>query len=267
MLKPKKYGVFSTIKKKRISTVAGSWVFYLCLALIPLAFLLVSAFNVFNIDVSKIILDYFPEQFKFLGEGVFLEANSKSKGVTLFFIVTVLFSGSALLNQMSKDGDFIYGSKFKKRGIFRRIKAIMGLLFLFAIFLVLALLFAFSGAIISKVKEKTIAYLVTKVSALLLIILVSYVIIVLLNKFISPIKLNIKEILIGSLVSLFIIVLGTIAFSFYLKYFKLKNVVSGSIVTIFAFLSWLYILMLGLTIGSAVIVTINKNNKLLEKNE
>ena len=119
MLKPKKYGVFSTIKKKRISTVAGSWVFYLCLALIPLAFLLVSAFNVFNIDVSKIILDYFPEQFKFLGEGVFLEANSKSKGVTLFFIVTVLFSGSALLNQMSKDGDFIYGSKFKKRGIKR----------------------------------------------------------------------------------------------------------------------------------------------------
>ncbi len=266
MLKKKKYGIISTIKRKRISTVAGSWVFYLCLALVPLAFLLASAFSIFDIDASKVFIDYLPEQFRFLGESVFLEATNRSRGVTIFFIGTVLFSGSALLNQMSKDGDFIYGAKSKKRGIFRRIKAIIALIFLFVIFFAFALLFAFSGALISKVKGKqTLTYLITKTSALLLLITVCYVVIILLNKFISPIKLGAKEVLIGSLVSLLIIVLGTIGFSFYLKYFKLKSVVSGSIMYLLAFLSWLYILMLGLTIGSAVIVTINRNDKITLK--
>ena len=48
-----------TIKRKRISTVAGSWVFYLCLALVPLAFLLVSAFSFFNIDAESLLVNYF----------------------------------------------------------------------------------------------------------------------------------------------------------------------------------------------------------------
>ena len=92
-----------------------------------------------------------------------------------------------------------------------------------------------------------------------------YVIIILLNRFISPVKLGAKPLLIGSLVSLFIIVLGTIIFSFYLKFFKPYGAVSGSIVSALAFISWIYIIMLGLSIGSAVIVTVNKNESIKRK--
>ena len=267
MLKVKKYGIIGTIKRKRISTVAGSWVFYFCLALVPLAFLLVSAFSVFNIDASKVFLEYLPEEFRGLFEGVFLEASIKRKSTTLIFIGTVLFSGSALLNQMSKDGDFIYGVRSKKRGIFRRLKAVMGLILLFLVFFAFAFVFAFSGVILGRLKARTVNLIATKISALLLLILVCYVIIILLNKFISPIRLGAKEVLIGSLVSLVIIVLGTIGFTIYLKYFKFKGLAVGSILSLLAFLFWLYILMLGLSIGSAVIVTINKNQKLSLKKD
>ncbi len=265
MFKHKKIGILSTIKRKRISTVAGSWVFYLCLALVPLAFLLVSAFSFFNIDAESLLGNYFPNQIKELGQGVFKEATKNSKGLTVFFVITVILSGSALLNQMSKDGDFIYGVKSKRRGVFRRIKAIIGLFCLFLIFFVFALLFAFSNVILNRIKGGAFSYLLTQIIAFLLIILVCYVIIILLNKFISPIKLNLKEVLIGSLVSLLIIVVGTLGFSFYLKYFKASSMVSNGIVSVLAFLTWLYILMLGLTIGCAVIVTINKNDKVANK--
>ncbi len=264
MLKPKKYQIISTIKRKRISTVAGSWVFYFCLALVPLVFLLVWAFSAFNVDASSVFLAYLPSQFKSFGESVFLEVQNKSKGLTVFFVFTVIFSGSALLNQMSKDGDFIYGTKSKRRGIFRRIKAIIGLVFLFVIFFITAILFAFSNAIKQKLNEG-FTLIFAQISAIVLLIILCYVIIILLNKFISPVKLGATEVFIGSLVSLVIIVLGTLLFSLYLKFFKPYGVLSGSIVSALAFLSWLYIIMLGLSIGSAVISTINKNQKLMRK--
>ena len=39
-------------KDKRLTTVAGSWVFYFLLAVVPLTFLLVTAFGVFGVDIS-----------------------------------------------------------------------------------------------------------------------------------------------------------------------------------------------------------------------
>ena len=265
MLRTKKLTIIATIKRKRISTVAGSWVFYFCLALVPLAFLLLSAFSLLRIDASKLFVDYMPIQFKELFENVFLEAQNRSKGFTVFFVLSVVFSGSALLNQMSKDGDFIYGVRAKRRGVFRRIKAIFGLIFLFLIFFITAVLFAFSNALKDKLRGEVVTLLFTQISAITLLLFVCYVIIILLNRFISPVKLGAKPLLIGSLVSLFIIVLGTIIFSFYLKFFKPYGAVSGSIVSALAFISWIYIIMLGLSIGSAVIVTVNKNESIKRK--
>ena len=254
----KKDGFFVTLRRKRITTVAGAWVFFFTIALIPLTVLLLLAFNVLGIDAGEKFLPYLPLELKQTFEELLLLATDGLKGLTIFFVISVFVSGSALLNQMSKDGDFIYGVKRSKRGVFRRIKAMLALLILFVVFLLSAVLLAFSDAFLLRIKKSALSSIFAKISIPLILVSVCYLIIILLNKFISPVKLDAKSLLLGSLASLVIIIVGTLGFSFYMKFFRAGNALSLGIVSALAFLSWLYILTLGLIIGATIIVTLRK---------
>ena len=117
--------VLKLVADKRLTTVAGAWVYYFLASVIPIAFLLVTAFGVFGVSVSTELVSRLPEELRVAGDAIASTAENASKGVTVFFIITVVFSCTTLLNQMSKDGDFIYGAKSKtKRGVMRRIWAL-----------------------------------------------------------------------------------------------------------------------------------------------
>lgn len=253
--------VFKIITEKRLTTVAGAWVYYFLASVIPIAFLLVTAFGVFGVSVSNELVARLPDEFRNAGEVIASTAENASKSVTVFFVITVVFSCTTLLNQMSKDGDFIYGAKSKtKRGVMRRIWALFALASLFFAFLGAAFLFAFWNVIFEGVTQGGIYKLFITIMAFFLIILFAYGVIILLNGFISPIRLTFKQISLGALFSLFIIVLGTIYFTVYLRFFANYNAFYGSLAGIVVFLLWAYIVMLGL--ASGVIV----NMKLYEKN-
>ena len=99
--------------------------------------------------------------------------------------------------------------------------------------------------------------LITSIGAFFLVIALSFVIILMLNRFISPVKLKFKEIAIGGLCSLTAIVLGTIGFALYLRLFNSYNAFYGSLAGIIVFLLWAYILMFGL-VGGAIINAVLK---------
>ena len=50
--------VIDLITTKRLTTVAGAWVFFFLTSIIPLAFLLVTACGVFKVDLSNVWKDY-----------------------------------------------------------------------------------------------------------------------------------------------------------------------------------------------------------------
>ena len=54
----------------------------------------------------------------------------------------------------------------------------------------------------------------------------------------------------GAFVALCIIVIGSIAFMLYLRFFNNYNKFYGSLAAIIVFLLWAYIVMLGLSIGA-----------------
>ena len=140
------------ITEKRLTTVAGAWVFFFLTSVIPIMFLLITAFGVFGVNLSLEIVSRLPEEFRTAGETIVFTAENASKSATILFVFTVIFSSSALINQMSKDGDFIYGAKNKnKRGLLRRLWAIAAMLLTFIVFLVAAFLTAFGGALFSSV--------------------------------------------------------------------------------------------------------------------
>ena len=65
----------------------------------------------------------------------------------------------------------------------------------------------------------------------------------------------------GSLVSLFIMVFGTVGFIIYVRFFGTYNAFYGSLATVVVFLIWTYILMLGVCVGSVTISKTVKNEK------
>ena len=252
--------VINVITEKRLTTVAGAWVYYFLASVVPIAFLLVTVFEVFGVSVSSELVARLPDEFRGAGEVIASTAENASKGVTVFFVITVVFSCTTRLNQMSKDGDFIYGAKSKtKRGVMRRSWALFALASLFFAFLGAAFLFAFWNVIFDGVTQGGVYKLIITILAFLFIILFAYGVILLLNGFISPIRLKFKQISLGALISLFIIVLGTIYFTVYLRYFANYNAFYGSLAGIVVFLLWAYIVMIGLVSGVIV------NMKLYEK--
>ncbi len=253
MKRNKMFAFFHVFSDKRLTTVAGAWVFFFLTSVLPLAFLMVTAFGVFGVDLSLELVSRLPVEYRVAGEAIVSTAEKASRGATVIFVFTVIFSGSTLLNQMSKDGDHIYGAKSNsKRGIFRRGWAIIGLACLFTVFLGVAFLIAFGTNLIngfSLIKSNSILGMTLGLS---LLITFCYFLIIILNRFISPVKLKFTDLALGSLVSLFIIVLGTIGFTLYLRFFNSYNAFYGSLAGVIVFLLWAYILMTGLVFGAII---------------
>lgn len=255
-------GILHLFNEKRLTTVAGAWVYYFLSSVIPLAFLIITAFSVFGVSFTTDIVSRLPVQFREAGEVVAKTAENASKGVTVFFVITVIFSCTTLLNQMSKDGDFIYGQRSRhKRGIFRRIWAIGALASLFAVFLGAALIFAFGNMLFSKFSAKGVSGLLLTIGVFFIFITISYIIILLLDNFISPVKLRFREVGLGGFVSLLIIGGGTIGLALYLKFFQPYNAFYGGLASIIIFLLWAYILMFGLALGVIVNMQVYKRRK------
>lgn len=238
---------------KRLTTVTGAWVYYFISSVIPLAFLLITAFKLLGISIAGEFVARLPEEYKIAGETIATTAENASKSVTVFFVISVVFSCTALLNQMSKDGDFIFGETAKhKRGLFRRLWAVVALISLFAVFLGSALLFAFGEMVFGGVKITGSIKLLLTIAVFCIIIVSSYSTIILLQRFISPIRLKLSCVATGAFCSLIIIVLGTIGLTVYLRFIKPYNAFYGSLTAILIFLLWAYIVMLGLVVGGIV---------------
>lgn len=261
-LKRKVKSALKTVKETRITTVAGAWVYYFIMALVPLTFLLITAFSVFGIDIANEIINKLPEEFVEGAELILLTAQKVSKGITALFIFTVIFSSYALINQMTKDGEFIYGKKrHGKEGFFRILWVLFAVISLFLVFLIAGLFFAFGNSVFSYFNGLSLGKNFLLILFFLFVILFCYIVIIILNKFISPVRLPTKITLLGSLVSLFITVIGTIGFTVYIRYVNSYNAFYGSLASVIIFMLWAYIIMIGLSVGAVVSMKLYENEK------
>ena len=213
----------------------------------------------FGVNFSKDVVSRLPIEFRLSGQTILETAENASNGATIFFIITAVFSGTSLLNQMSKDGDFIFEAHSKtKRGLMRRLWAVLALGLMFILFLGVAFLFAFSSLVKIEPSIAKNSHIFLTILAFLLVIVFAYAIIYLLNKFICPIKCKFSDLALGALVALAIMVLGTLGFTIYLKFFANYNAFYGTLSGVIIFLFWAYILMFGLSVGAVINVGVYK---------
>lgn len=246
-------------KEKRVSTVAGAWVYFFLSSLIPLVFLIFTAFGIFGVEIATDLISRLPEGFRDAGEIILKTAKSAQEGVTILFTFTTIFSLSSLLTQMRKDGNSIYGYPQKnRRGIMIRLWALLSIAVLFALFLGIAMIVAFGEKIFASLSFVVIDKRVFTVIITFFITIIAYFVIVLLNKYISPVKLKANAIFLSSLLSLSIVFIGTLVLAIYLKVFGLNNAFYGSLATIVVFMLWAYICMTGIVMGTVFGYQLNK---------
>ncbi len=258
-------GILKELKEKRISTISASWVFYFVLAIIPIFVLLLIAFSFFNVEIAG-LKSILPNETMSLLNEIFITASDITKGFTVFFLISVIYSCAKLIQRLSFDGQFIYDvNKNIKQNILKRILAVISVFVLFIIFILIAFLLSYGKNFISGLLNGN-SY-VNYIFIFSFTFIVSYGIIILLNIFIiCPQKIKLKEVILGSFISLFIIVLGTIAFTFYLRLIDGYNAFYGSLASIFVFMLWSYIVMYGLVFGAIINSIIHKRGKIYVKN-
>lgn len=249
------------------ATVAGAWVYFLLLAIVPIFFLMVTAFGVFGVDASTEFAMRLPEEFREMVLEIIDAASRASRGATVLFVLTVFWSGSSLFSHMLKDGELLYGEKRGKSGVIRKLLSFFLLFLLLTVFFLCALLL-FVNRLILRYFVLTGFWAVLVKSALYLFsFFVIYVIIFLLHTFISPVRLRFAHRALGSAVSLAIILLGTFGFLIYIRYFHSYNILYGSLAALVVFLLWSYILMLGLVTGAIVVRRLIAKEKECSKSE
>lgn len=241
------------IGKVKVTTIAGAWVFYFLLAVVPLCILIATALNFFNVKIPLDFINYFPEEFKYALNVIINSAKEVSKASTALYAFTVLFSTTTLITQMSKDGDFIFGKTKNFRFSFiRRLSAILFLIGLVGIIIVAGVVFSLNNSFHIKVTFSKARELIKVVFNVTVLVVLAYLVLILLIRFISPVRLKPTEVLVGGLVSVSIFVLGTLFFLLVVKFFGIYGDYGMVLSIILVFLLWVYILMVGIISGVLV---------------
>lgn len=104
------------------------------LAVVPIFFLMVTAFGVFGVDASTEFAMRLPEEFRGLVLEIIDVASQASRGATVLFVLTVFWVGISLFSHMLKDGELLYGEKRGKSGVIRKLLSFLLLFLLLTVF-------------------------------------------------------------------------------------------------------------------------------------
>jgi membrane protein len=250
--------IYVKVSAKRYSTMAGTLVFFLLLSIIPFIFITTLLFNAFNVDFEWFFeLEIFSNYQKIIG--ILLEsANNASKGMSVFFILTAIYSSTNFFYHMRRSGEIIYDYDRKKGGLVIRLSAAIFVILIMFIGVVFGGIFlAFQdafGAILPSVFVRILIYVA--------VLSLCYLIIILLNFYICPYKNKLKNTLKGSLFTLLFWTISSVLFSVYTNFSNFERLY-GAFAFIMVFLFWLYLMMQGVIIGVILNMkdTISKKEK------
>jgi membrane protein len=229
---------YDLLAEKKYTTIAGTLVFFLIMSLMPLAFWLSLLFGKFQFGVVGVLRISVFDSVKDVIEYISAEAKNATVGASFLLLATTLYSATNLFYQMKKSGEIIYEYK-RKTGFKARITAFAVLFIIMAFVMVALSVFALasflSAWLFSGVVERLVHYL--------LLLTVSFLLVLILNKYICPYKASIKIFLPGTITTIFAWTVSLFGFAIYLKIGNIDRLY-GAISAIIIFLLWLYVLMI-----------------------
>lgn len=249
-------GKYDLLANKKYTTIAGTLVFFLIMSIVPLSFWLTLLLGKLPIDTERIlalpVFDSVKEVLAFVRE----EAGNATTGASVILLLTTLYSSTTLFYQMRRSGEIIYGFPRPKKGFRVRVSAFFLLLIVMLTVVAFTLVFAVGTFVFSRFLSSAWE----RVADYALLIALSFALVLLLNAYICPYKIPLKEFLLGTVVTVVAWITAIIGFTVYLRISNM-NKLYGALSAIIVFLLWLYLLMIGFTAG----VILNSEKILLER--
>lgn len=235
---------FSYLSSKKYTTLAGTMAFFLVMSVVPFLFWLTIIFGRLNIDYTYLFdLEIFKEVKDVL---IFFResAQSVTAGASIILLITTLYSSTTLFYHMRRSGEIIYESRRRKGSIVLRLSALV-LIFIVMLVLVLGVAMLMLGSVFLR---RILPSLIAQVAVYALVGLVAFALILLLNLYICPYRIGVRNAIWGSLLTLLLGGLASFGFTLYANFSSLEKLY-GAAVFFILFLLWLYLLMICFVIG------------------
>lgn len=227
---------------KRFSTIAGTLVYFLLMSLAPfivwLSLLLGSA------DLEQFLANpLFEPLLPFL---TYLKnsAQTAASGAGIILLATSLYSSTNFFYHLRRSGEIVYESERVKGGI--KLRVISALLIILTI---LSIAFLAAVTVTGRwIMQTFMPLILCDIISVIFAAFLTFAIVVLLNLFACPFKLNAGEVLTGSLITTVLWILFVVGFAVYIR-FASPGKLYGAIASVIVFLLWCYFMMCCFVIG------------------
>ena len=230
---------YALLAEKKYTTIAGTLVYFLLMSIVPLTFWLTLLFGRWNFGTENVLdLPVF-ESVKTILLYIRDEADNATTGASVILIATTLYSATNLFYHMRKSGELIYSYRQKKHGLLVRLGA---LLLLFSVMLIVAasaVLLTGGIFIFSRLFPRWLEL----ISDYALLLTISFGLILLLNVYICPYKVRVRELLPGTAITVAAWAVALVGFTVYLRIGNMGRLY-GALSTLIVFMLWLYVLMI-----------------------
>ena len=254
---------FSYLSSKKYTTLAGTMAFFLVMSVVPFLFWVTILFGKLNIDYEQIFdLEIFSEV-KDLILYFRDSAQSATAGASVVLLATTLYSSTNLFYHMRRSGEIIYDSHRKKGSVVLRLSA-LALIFIVMLLLVLGVsLFLLGNSFLRRFFPSFLA----QIAVYALFGVFVFTLLLLLNLYICPYRIGVKQAVWGSLLTLLLGGLASFGFTIYASFSSMEKLY-GAAVFFILFLLWLYLLMICFVIGvifNCYLMEKDKNGNIVHK--
>ncbi len=250
---------FKSLQHPYYGGVAAELAFYLLLSIVPTATLVGVFSGAFSTSLSLIIelvKSYTPKEFYTAVIPYLEEPPTSNMGI--FFMVISIWLASRGFHSVIRISNFAYGVPSKSNFIIRdRIKA-MKITFLFIFMILFSLSIVIFGELIGEfitsnsldifnneiIINKIWYTLRWPLGFVVFYYILLYIYYTSVNK-----KMSYKNFRIGALFATIGIIISSVIFSFYVKYFGNYNIIYGSLASVAILMLWSYIISLVIVIG------------------
>ena len=256
------------MKRDHISESAAQCAYYTILSFIPFVILLITLIQYTGIAPQTLfdaILKVIPSSMSEMVLGIVQEVYSKSIGTISVSIIVTLWSAGTGFYALTAGLQTVYQTKSKKitSYIYLRVKVLLETI-LFIIMIVMGLItLVFGNGAIDIIKENFGALenynLISSIMTQLGVIFATFVVFLLLYKFMPKHRVSIKSQVYGALFGAISLNIISFVFSRYLTIFKGFSITYGSLTTLMLVMMWTYSCFYTVFLGAELNKFINKN--------
>lgn len=224
-------------KSKRYDTLAGTLSFFFILSFIPLLYLCLLLYvKIGNTLKIELVI---PEA---IAKYLTFDLNS---GISIFFILTTIYSASKFFTQLRKTGEIVYDIKKSRTNIKTQI--------LSCVFVLIMMLVVAVGLLVISIGNTYIKYywakILLNILTYMILLGILFAFLCLINKTACQLDAKIRELKIGILYSLIYIVIVSAVFIIYTTFFANYEKLYGVFSTIVIAFLYVFLMMKGVVMG------------------